>query len=223
MKFTLLGVILTLSNHWLDPWKQDSGSNHLKGWSKILHNTLKSNRKTQRLSIKVATFWNKKKDWFFQETRLVFMHGNVFKDRPRNSATFKMELFATIGNGRVYNQRAVVFACCCSNSTIFTGKFKMKWKWPSFESAIRHNLFIWYVLTFFRKRQLLSVSLTFCFISKNNYKNENWYHCWFHPPGFVLTERTINICSEKMLLIKYEKSSGEGVFLKKNKDSKNSF
>ena len=26
------------------------------------------------------------------------MHGEVFKDRSRNSAIFKMELFATIGN-----------------------------------------------------------------------------------------------------------------------------
>ena len=43
MKFTLLPVILTLSNNWLDQSKQDSGSNRLKGWSKILH-TVKSNR-----------------------------------------------------------------------------------------------------------------------------------------------------------------------------------
>ena len=28
------------------------------------------------------------------------MHGEVFKDRSRNSATFKMELFATIDNFR---------------------------------------------------------------------------------------------------------------------------
>ena len=28
------------------------------------------------------------------------MHGKVFKDRSRNSATFKMELFVTIGYGR---------------------------------------------------------------------------------------------------------------------------
>ena len=31
------------------------------------------------------------------------MHGDIFKDGSRNSDTFKMELFATIGNGRVYN------------------------------------------------------------------------------------------------------------------------
>ena len=32
--------------------------------------------------------------------KLVSVHGEVFKDRSRNSATFKMELFPTIGNGR---------------------------------------------------------------------------------------------------------------------------
>ena len=52
------------------------------------------------------------------------MHGDVFKDRSRNSATFKLELFATIGNGKVYNQWIVVFACCCDNLTTFTGKMK---------------------------------------------------------------------------------------------------
>ena len=31
--------------------------------------------------------------------KLVSVHGEVFKDRSRNSATFKMELFPTIGNG----------------------------------------------------------------------------------------------------------------------------
>ena len=52
----------------------------------------------------MATFQtNNKKDWFSLESRLVFMHANVFKDGSRNSATFKMELFATVGNGRVYN------------------------------------------------------------------------------------------------------------------------
>ena len=49
--------------------------------------------------MKVATFQNnKKKDWFSHETGLVFMHGGVFKDRSGNSAIFKMEFFATIGN-----------------------------------------------------------------------------------------------------------------------------
>ena len=52
----------------------------------------------------MTTFQNNtKKDWFSHENELVFMHGDIFKDRSRSSDTFKMELFATIGNGRVYN------------------------------------------------------------------------------------------------------------------------
>ena len=132
--------------------------------------------------IKVATFRNnKKKDLFSLETGLVFMHGNVFKDGSRNSATFKMKLFATIGNGRVYNQWTVVFACCCGgNSTIFKGKIKIGCKWSCLEGGIRYDfLFCRHGFTFFRKRQLLFVSLIFCFISKINYKNENRYHCPF--------------------------------------------
>ena len=53
------------------------------------------------------------------------MHGDVFKDGSRNSATFKMELFATIGNGKVYDQWKVALASGCSSSTIFTGKLKV--------------------------------------------------------------------------------------------------
>ena len=51
----------------------------------------------QLLSIKVAIFrYNKNKDWFSQITRLVFVYGKVCKGIFKNSATFKMELFATI-------------------------------------------------------------------------------------------------------------------------------
>ena len=42
---------------------------------------------------------NEKKGWFSYETGVVFVHGEVFKDGSRNSATFKMELFRIIGNG----------------------------------------------------------------------------------------------------------------------------
>ena len=38
------------------------------------------------------------------------MLGDIFKDGYKNSATFKMELFAAIGNLRAYNQWIVVFA-----------------------------------------------------------------------------------------------------------------
>ena len=49
----------------------------------------------------MATFQNnKKKKLVSHETGLVFMQGKVFKGGSRNSSAFKMELFATIGNGR---------------------------------------------------------------------------------------------------------------------------
>ena len=163
--------------------------------------------------IKIASFRNnKKEDWFSHKTRLAFVLGNIFKDGSRNSATFKMELFATIGNGRVYNQWTVIFACCCSNLTIFAGKIKIQWKWPCLEGNIRYNfLFGRNVFTFFQKHQLLSISLTFCFISKSSYKNENWYHCEFDLPGLEAT------MFWKILLIKCKKNTSEG-FFKKIKD-----
>ena len=41
----------------------------------------------------MATFQNnKKKDWFPHETKLVFVHGHICKDGPRNSATFNRAL-----------------------------------------------------------------------------------------------------------------------------------
>ena len=144
----------------------------------------------------MAIFQNNKKDqrnW----TGQVFVGGGIFKDRSKNSATFKVELFPTTGKGRIYNQWTVVIACCCIKSIVFTDKIKIGWKWPCLEGGIRYDfLFCRHVFTFFRKCQLLSVSLTFCFISKINYKNENWYYCWFHLPG-LLTEATITTCSKK--------------------------
>ena len=132
----------------------------------------------------MATFQNNKKDWFSHETGLVFMHGKVFKDGSRNFAIFKMNLFAKISNDGAYNQWTV-FACNCGNLIIFTGKIKIGWKWPCLEGSIRYTfLFCRNIFTFFRKRLLLSVSLTFCFITKINYKNENWYHCRFHLSEF---------------------------------------
>ena len=134
----------------------------------------------------MAAFWNKKKKyWLSDEARLGSVDGNIFKDGFRNSATFKMGLFTTFGNGRAYKQWIIVFACCCGNSTIFKVKIKIGWKQQCLEGGIRYAfLFCRHVFTFFQKCQLLSVSLTFCFNSKINYKNENWYHSWFHLPGF---------------------------------------
>ena len=50
-------------------------------------------------------------------------------------------------------------------------------KWPFLGHAIRYTFLLCrHVFTFFRKSRLLSVSVTFCFITEVNYKNENWYH-----------------------------------------------
>ena len=60
----------------------------------------------------MATFQNnKKKNWFKDKTELAFVDGDVCKDGSRNSAVFKMELFARIGNDRVYDQWTEVFIC----------------------------------------------------------------------------------------------------------------
>ena len=42
----------------------------------------------------------RKKDWFSQETGLVFGYGKVCEGTSSYSATFRMELFVTIGKGR---------------------------------------------------------------------------------------------------------------------------
>ena len=34
-------------------------------------------------------------NWFSQKTQLDFVHGIIFRDRSKNSASFKIELFAT--------------------------------------------------------------------------------------------------------------------------------
>ena len=69
--------------------------------SKRLHKALHHMVKSNKLLIKATTFQNnKKKDWFSHKIGLVSVHGEVFKERSRNSATFKMYLFPTIGNRR---------------------------------------------------------------------------------------------------------------------------
>ena len=145
----------------------------------------------------------------------VFMHGDVFKKGSRNSTTFKMELFATMGNGRFYNQWIGIFACCCSISTIFIGKIKTRWKWPCLEGGIRYNFwFCRHVFTFFSK-----TSITFCFT------NIVWF--WklitimktgiivdFIFQGFA-NRNNHHHMFWKMLLIKCRKNIWRSSFLKK--------
>ena len=73
----------------------------------------------------------------------------------------------------------VIFASCCGNSNIFSGKIKIGWKWPWLEGGLGY-FFVLETFHFFENVNY--VSLTFCFISKINYKNENLYHCRFHLP-----------------------------------------
>ena len=125
--------------------------------------------------MKVATFRNnKKKDWFPHKTELVFVHGHICKGRSRNSATFKMEDFARIGNDRVYNR--VYFAVVTQPS--LHAKLKFDENGHVLKAASDKTCF--YIFS----KMSISVSITFCFISKINYKNGNWYHCRFHLQKF---------------------------------------
>ena len=145
------------------------------------------------------------------------MHGDVFKDGSRISATFKMELFSKIGNVTVYSQCTVALACCFGNSTIFTGKIKIGSKWPCLEGGINCDFLF---LQIFENENYF-VSLTFCFISKINYKNENWYYCSGIIVDFIFRGFIIRNNHQHMfwkMLRKCRKSSCERVlFLKKNK------
>lgn len=86
------------------------------------------------------------------------MHDNIFKDRTKNSATFKMELIAKIGNGRVYNQRTVVFVCYCGNSPSLKAKLKLDENEHGLKVAsYMISCFVDMFLRFFE------MSITFCF------------------------------------------------------------
>ena len=147
----------------------------------------------------MATFQNnKEKYWFSDKTRLVFVLGNNFKEGFRNSAIFKLELFATVGNGRAYNQWTVVFVCCCGNSTIFKGKIKIGWKWLCFEGVIRYAVFF-FVDIF---EIFLKTPSTFCFTNilfhfENQFQKSKLASLSILSSRILLTETTINICSEK--------------------------
>ena len=158
----------------------------------------------------MVTIENNKKGWFSLKTRLVFVHFNIVKDGSRNSAPFKMELCATICNDRVYNQWMVVFACCCSNSTIFTDKIKMEWKWSCLEGGIRYNfLFCRHVFTFLWKSQLLSVLLTFFLFWILITKMKTGIIVDFIFPGFI--NRSNHQHMFWKMLIKCRKNSCERV------------
>ena len=106
---------------------------------------------------------NKKKDWFLHKTRLVFVYGDSCKDKSRNSVTFKMELFARIGEDGVYVAAVTQ---------------------PSLQAKLKSDEYGHVLKVASDKTQFyiflkmpISVSVTFCFILKINYRNENWYLC----------------------------------------------
>ena len=106
------------------------------------------------------------------------MHGGVFKGRSRNSSTFKIELFVTVGNGRNL-QRASSDGLTTSRQYLHVAvvtRTSLQAKLKTDENGHALNVapdtlscFVDMFSTLFRKRRLLSVSLSFCFNSKINY------------------------------------------------------
>ena len=95
---------------------------------------------------------------FSHKAGIVFVHDNIFKYRTKNSATFKMELVAKIGNGRAYNQWKVVFVCCCGNSPSLKAKLKLDENEHGLKVAsYMISCFVDMFLHFFE------MSVTFCF------------------------------------------------------------
>ena len=92
------------------------------------------------------------------------MDDDAFKDGSKNSATFKTELFATISNGRVYNQWTVVFACCCSNLTSLEAKLKSNENGHALKVA--SDMISWFVdmfLHFFENANFCFTNILFHF------------------------------------------------------------
>ena len=106
------------------------------------------------------------------------MHGEIFKGGSRNSATFKMEFLATIGNGRNL-QRASSDGLTTNRQYLNVAEVT----WISLQAKLKtdengHALkvapdtissFVDMFPTFFQKHWLLSVSLSLCFNSKIYY------------------------------------------------------
>ena len=102
------------------------------------------------------------------------MQGKVFKGGSRNSATFKMEFLATIGKGRNL-QRAWSDGLTTNRQYLHVAvvirpslqpKLKTNENSHAWKVAPDTLCFVDMFFTFFRKRRLHSVWLTFCFNSK---------------------------------------------------------
>ena len=133
------------------------------------------------------TFDEGKKVFFSHKTGLVFVHSTVFKNRSKNFATSKMELFPTISNGL----HVAVLTQSSLQAKLKSDENGHTLKAASDTISCFEDMFF----HFFRKCQLLSVSLTFCFILKIT-KMKTGITVNFIFWG-LLTEATINIRSEK--------------------------
>ena len=82
-----------------------------------------------------------------------------------------MEIFAAISSNEAYNQQDLHVTMV--NRSFLLEKLKSDGNDQCLKGSIRYTfLFCRDAFTFLRKHWLLSVSLTFCFITKINYKNE---------------------------------------------------
>ena len=112
----------------------------------------------------------------FTRNRTSFHAWRSFQRRSRNSSTFKMELFVTIGNGRNL-QRASSDGLTTNRQYLHVAvvtRTSLQAKLKTDDHALRIaadtlSCFVDMFSTFFRKRRFLSVSLSFCFNSKINY------------------------------------------------------
>ena len=109
----------------------------------------------------MATFQNdKKKAWFLHKTRLVFVHGEVFKDRSRNFAIFNylkwssLQQLVTLApktNGQYLHIAALT-------GTSLLAKLKSDENGHALKAASdTFSCFLDMLLHFFRKCRLLSV------------------------------------------------------------------
>ena len=123
----------------------------------------------------MAEFWNYKKKTGFHMKPDYFLCIATYSKTDlgtlpglRWSSLKQLVMVGFTTNGQLYLHVAAV--------TWLSLQAKLKSDENGHALKAAYDFFCQHTFTFFRKRQLLSVSLTFCFISKINYKNENWYN-----------------------------------------------
>ena len=145
----------------------------------------------------------RKKTGFHLKPDYFFMHGKVFKDRSRNSAMFKMKLFATIGNGwklqrpssDVFTTNEHYFYVAAVTQQSLQAKSKL--------DENNHDLKVASdTLSCFGDTVYFSKKANFC-LTNILLQFENQLQKWklvsllISSSGSLLKEPTINMCSEK--------------------------